>query len=161
MAETGEQDGVRQGEARFGVPVLTAAQLARTQPARGMAISSAQENTFQVYAWDVPEGTLRQVTHKPGGMSEAWIDPQGRHVYYLEDQGGNELGHLVRVPFAGGTAEDVTPDQAPYTLRGVGFSRSGNLLAFNPINADGFQLCCIPLGADAALGPQRLVHQSA
>ena len=36
----------------------------------------------------------------------AFVDPAGRFVYYLQDTDGNELGHWVRVPFAGGPPED-------------------------------------------------------
>jgi len=50
------------------------------------------------------------------------------------------LGHLTRVLFEGGACEDVTPDLPAYTLRGVGLSRNGKLLAFDAVNRNGFQL---------------------
>ena len=146
---------------RFTAPMVLMTQVARASGTRGLAITNRDAESMQLYAWDVPTGGLRQLTDKPGGFYEGWIAPDGRYVYYLQDTGGSELGHLMRVPFEGGAPEDVTPDMPPYTLRGVGFSGSGNLLVFNPINDDGFYLCCIPVGPGGELGERRVIYRSA
>ena len=52
------------------------------------------------------------------------------------------------MPFGGGPAQDLTPALPNYTLRGVGFDRAGDLLAINPVNADGFALYTIDLAAE-------------
>jgi dipeptidyl aminopeptidase/acylaminoacyl peptidase len=136
-------------------------QLATANPTRGLAVSNRASNAFQLYAWDAPTGDLRQLTNRPDGVTEGLISPDGRYVYYLEDEQGNEIGHIVRLPFEGGEAEDVTPALRPYTLRGFQISRAGNLLAFNPVNADGFQLYVIDLTPDGEPGCPRLLYRSA
>ena len=79
--------------------------LAEERPARGLAVSN-RSGRFQLCAWEVPTGELRHLTDRPEGVVFGFIDSLGRHVYYLDDTGGNEIGHLVRVPFAGGEPED-------------------------------------------------------
>jgi dipeptidyl aminopeptidase/acylaminoacyl peptidase len=145
---------------RFRAPLIGSTQLARANPARGLVAGNQQSTTVQLYAWDVPTGALRQLTHRGGATREGWIAPDGRCVYFLDDQHGNELGHLVRVPFEGGRTEDVTPDMPAYTLRGVGLSPAGGLLAFCAVNADGFQLYGVPLGPDGELSAPRLIYRS-
>ena len=145
---------------RFRAPLILSAQLATARPTRGLVVTNQQSPVFQLYAWDVASGGLRQCTTRPHGVFEGWIAPDGQHIYYLDDHAGNELGHVVRVPFEGGPAADMTPDLPPYTLRGVGWSRDGSRMAFNPINVDGFQLRVITLHADGTCGPPDLIHQS-
>jgi hypothetical protein len=107
---------------------IARAHFARSNPARGLVVHN-KSGSFQVYAWDTTSGELRQLTTRTNNTLVGWISPNGQHLYFLNDQGGNEQGHLTRVPFEGGELEDVTPNLPLYTLRGVGFSRNGNLLA--------------------------------
>ena len=146
---------------RFFVPAVVSAQVAGGNPTRGLAITTAAGGQGQLYAWETATGVLRQLTDAPRGLWEGWIDPLGRHVYSHQDLDGSELGHLVRVPFAGGEEEDTTPDLPPYTLRGVGFSADGRWLALNPVSPAGFQLVLVPLAASGALGAARIVFTSA
>ncbi len=145
---------------RFRAPIIGSTQLAKADPARGLVASDQQSDAVQLYAWEVPTGALRQLTHRAGATREGWIAPDGRYVYFLDDQHGNELGHVVRVPFEGGHTQDVTPGMPPYTLRGVGFSHTGGLLAFCAVNADGFQLYGVRLGPDGEPSAPRLIYRS-
>ena len=145
---------------RFFVPAVIGAQVAGGNPARGLAITTAAGGQGQLYAWETATGALRQLTDAARGLWQGWLDPLGRHVYYHQDLDGSELGHLVRVPFAGGEVEDTTPDLPPYTLRGVGFSGDGRWLALNPVSPAGFQLVLVPLAEDGALGAARIVFTS-
>src|SRR5262245_1514973 len=97
---------------RYRLP-LTWAELAKTSPERGLAVSN-RSGVFQLYAWDVASGEMRQLTHTPTGKIGGYLSPDGRYVYYLQDASGNEIGHFVRVPFEGGEPEDITPDMPPY-----------------------------------------------
>jgi hypothetical protein len=146
--------------ARFRTPTLYLPQLAQANPVRGLVVSNQASEAFQLYAWDVASGDLHQMTDRPDGTWEGWVAPDGRHVYYLADEKGNEHGHIVRIPFEGGSPQDLTPEMSPYTLRGFEISRAGNLLAFNPVNADGYQLVCIQLGPDGTPGPPKSIFQS-
>src|SRR5215217_4320692 len=79
---------------RFRVAKVTWAWLAEERRDRGVAASDRSGRT-QLYAWDAPTGDLRQLTDRPEGMLFGYISPDGHHVYYLDDKGGNEIGHLV------------------------------------------------------------------
>lgn len=144
---------------RFHIPMIHDAAVSAV-PERGIVVGDFDGQAVQVYAWEVPSGRLRPVTASPTGTFEGWIAPDGGAVHWLADERGNELGHLVRAPFEGGETQDVTPRMGGYSLRGVGFSRSGNRLALNPIDADGFSVYTVDLGPDGHLGPPRLVHRS-
>src|SRR5690348_2104008 len=69
------------------------------------------------------------------------------------------MGHFMRVPFEGGTPEDITPDLLAYAFFGVQGSRANNLLALIAFNQEGFMLYCIDIRPDGTLSPARKVHQ--
>lgn len=143
---------------RFRAPVIQWTQLAAARKTRGIA-SSTLSGAAQVYAWDVPTGSLRQVTQHDGGLYYAYLDAAGRYIYYHQDTQGNEMGHFVRVPFEGGTPEDITPDVPPYAFFGLQGSRANNLLALIAFNQEGFMLYCIDIQPDGTLSPARKVYQ--
>jgi dienelactone hydrolase len=153
-----EADWKRRARARR----IHKSQVAGANPARGVVLSNWRTDAPQLYAWDVPTGELRQLTRQPTGLWENFIiSPDGYYVYYLQDEQGNELGHLVRVPFEGGEAEDLTPDMPPYSTRGIEISLDTRLLAFTAVNKEGYQLYRVPLGPNSEVGPRTLIHHSA
>lgn len=146
-------------KARFRLPILFQPQVAAANPERGLVVSNQATDAFQLYTWDVPTGALRQLTNRSDGTTAGWLSPDGHYVYYLNDQKGDEHGHVVRVPYTGGAVEDLTPAMRPYTLRGLEISQAGNLLAFMAVNADGYQLIGIDLAADGTAGAPRQIYQ--
>ena len=144
---------------RFNAPRFLLAYMARANPAHGIIIGN-QVKSYQVYAWETAAGELRLLTDRSAPTNRGWISSDGRHVYFLDDRSGNELGHLTRVPYEGGAFEDVTPDLPAYTLRGVGLSRNGKLLAFDAVNKNGFQLHIVELGPCGELSTPRLIFTS-
>jgi dipeptidyl aminopeptidase/acylaminoacyl peptidase len=144
---------------RFKAPRFLLAFMARDNPIRGIVIGN-QVNSYQVYAWETATGELRQLTNRSGPTNRGWISPDGQYVYFLDDQSGNELGHLTRVPFEGGAFEDVTPNLPAYTLRGVNLSRNGRMVAFDAVNKEGFQLYGVTLGPQGELSEPRLIFKS-
>jgi dipeptidyl aminopeptidase/acylaminoacyl peptidase len=142
---------------RFRVPQMWAAQLAGGRPDRGLLVASQDGSTIQLHAWDVPGGQLTSLTEARHGVATGWLDPTGAYVYYLRDEDGSEIGHLVRVPFEGGEAQDLTPALTPYAVRGVGFDASGGTLGVNPVNDDGYALYVLDLSRDG--GEPRLLHR--
>src|SRR5215831_18231814 len=151
---------------RFRAPVVLWTQSAALAPERALAVANPT-GVHQLYAWDVPTGTLRQLTNRPEGMLFGWISPDGRYVYYLDDALGNEIGHYVRVPFEGTSEsaperapEDVTPGLPLYASPGMALSRSGNLLAFVAPNADGFHVYALDLAPDGRPSAPRKLHTS-
>jgi dipeptidyl aminopeptidase/acylaminoacyl peptidase len=147
-----------QWKQRFRAPV-TYANVARANPTRGIATSN-RSGVFQLYAWDVATGELLSLTNRPEGKTFGHIAPDGRYIYYLDDQHGNETGHYVRVPFEGGEPEDITPTMQPYSSFGMGSSHTSNLLGVLVANAEGFQLYGIALNLDGAVGENRVLYQS-
>lgn len=145
---------------RYRASGIWYAAVARRAPARGLAVTTAS-GTWQLYAWDVPTGALRQLTHLPGGIFAGYLSPDGRYVYYLRDEGGSEQGHYVRVPWEGGPEQDVTPDLPPYAaLYRCAVSDDGALFAFTPTEAAGFPLYCLALHKDGTVGSPRELYRS-
>ena len=144
---------------RFRAPVVLYTQIAKARLDRGLAASN-RSGVYQLYAWDVPSGELRQLTQRPEGQLLGYISPDGRFVYYLNDEQGNEIGHWVRAPFEGGAPEDVTPRMAPYSSFQLEVSQSGNLIGTTAAGADGFQVVVIDALPESALGAPRKLYQS-
>ena len=124
---------------RFRAPAILWTQVAATNKTRAI-VASSRSGTAQIYAWDIPSGSLRQLTQHEGGLISAYLDADGRYIYYHNDTQGNEMGHFVRVPFEGGTPEDITPALPPYAFFGLQGSRANNLLALIAFNQEGFLL---------------------
>ncbi|MEX2225695.1 MAG: prolyl oligopeptidase family serine peptidase [Dehalococcoidia bacterium] len=139
---------------RFRAWTVAGAAVASREPTRGIAITN-KTGVYQVYAWDVRTGDLRQLTFKPSGKPTASLSPDGRFVYYLDDEQGNELGHLVRAPFEGGEPIDLTPDLPQYALSATAISRDARTLAFTTATRDGFHTYVCPLSADCDVGERR------
>src|SRR4030042_3375134 len=113
---------------RYRAPFIASAQIARANPARGLVTSTATGH-YQLYAWDVPSNDLRQLTFRPQGTAFGVISPDGRYIYHMEDESGNEIGHFVRMTFEGGEIQDITPTMPPYSAFGISSSRAGNILS--------------------------------
>ncbi|OQY46972.1 MAG: hypothetical protein B6242_06440 [Anaerolineaceae bacterium 4572_78] len=82
------------------------------------------------------------------------------HVYYFEDQKGNELGHFFRVPYEGGDPENITPNLSLYAVRGFHFSHDSSTIAINAIYEKHFHLYCIAVKQDGSLDEPRLIHRT-
>ena len=102
---------------RFRAWTFGGTQIARMAPERGLAVTN-RSGVYQLYAWDVMSGELRQLTDRATPPLWGLLAPHGRFVTYLDDQAGNEIGHLVRIPYAGGEQVDLTPEMEPYAFAG-------------------------------------------
>jgi len=144
---------------RYRASGIWYAAAARRAPERDLAITTAS-GTGQLYAWDVPTGALRQLTHRPEGVFKGYLSPDGRHAYYLRDTGGSERGHYARIPWEGGPEQDVTPDLPPYAaLYRCAVSDDGRMFAFAPTEADGFPLYGLDMRADGTVGAPRELYR--
>ena len=124
---------------RYRAPAVILSKLAANNPQRGIATSNAS-GIYQVYAWDVATGALRQATQQPTGIYLGYISADGQSIYYMKDDHGNEIGHYVRVPFAGGEAEDITPDVPLYASYSLTESRDGKVLALIASRPEGSEI---------------------
>ncbi len=145
---------------RFRAAAILDSQIASQAPQRGL-VASNRSGTLQWYAWDRPTNALRPLTDTPGGHAAATVlSPDGRWVYTLRDEQGNEIGRFVRLPYEGGAAEDVTPGMAPYSAFALSIAHAGSRLIFTLAAEHGFRVYCLDIGPDGALGPPRQVHHS-
>lgn len=150
---------------RYRAPSIMYTSIAGEAQNRGIAITNP-EGLYQVYSWDVTTGELSRRTNRPEGLVGTSISPDGRFIYYLDDQLGNEIGHFVRIPFEGGEPEDITPGLPPYnpgfafiTPIGLAISRSGNRMAFTSGTEDGFRVYVMDIDKNGAVGePRELYH---
>ena len=141
---------------------------ARTAPGapdRGLAIGK-WSGSYQLHAWDVPTGRLRQLTDRPHGTFFGLVSADGRFVYYLDDPRGSGLGHFVRVPFEGGAAEDLTPGLPPYAgppyaAPNLATSRASSALALAVAEATGSSLYVLEVDGAVPGRGARLVHGTA
>ena len=123
---------------RFRAWIAVSADVAECNWQRGLAFSN-RTGVAQLHAWDTVSGELRQLTFRPNGKPMGVLDPLGRYVYYHQDAAGDEIGHIVRVPWEGGEPEDITPAVSPYALSMPAFSLDGSRIAFTSATRDGFR----------------------
>ena len=126
-------------KARFRAAGIPWAVLANQNPTRGLVCTN-RDGIYQLYAWDVTTGELRRLTDDPTGVVGGTLSSDGAFVYYLQDDGGNEIGHFVRVPWEGGAAEDLTPDLPPYGAFNVVQSFDGGCLGMRIADKSGQML---------------------
>jgi dipeptidyl aminopeptidase/acylaminoacyl peptidase len=140
---------------RFRAPSIVWTQVAMAEPSRGI-VGSTRTGTLQVHAWSVETGDLKQLTDRPGGMGPALLSPDGRYVYYLADNQGDEIGHFVRVPYEGGEPQDITPDLPPYSSWSIALSGDGRRIALLAVYGGASHLYVID-DTDAGLqAPKRI-----
>jgi dipeptidyl aminopeptidase/acylaminoacyl peptidase len=146
---------------RFRAAAILWTRVARSAPDRGLAVTNPS-GVYQLYAWDLPSGTLTQLTSQAEGKMLGLLAPDGQHVYYLDDQSGNEIGHYCRVPFEGGPKQDISPDLPLYSPTGLTISGSGNRIGLATGSAEGFCLYAIdPQGGESLSAPRALHTSSA
>ncbi len=145
---------------RFRAPVVVYSSIAPRNPARGIVATNIT-GVHQIYAWDTVTGERHQRTDIPSGKVGGGISPDGKYIYYLQDEGGNEIGHYVRVPFEGGEPEDITPDLPPYSSLSISQSLDGSTIGFSAATQKGFEMYTIPVGEDSAHGKPSLLYRSA
>ena len=159
---------------RFRVPQVLTSAVAWSSPSRGI-VATNRSDTYQLYCWDVPTGHLTQLTHRPEGVVQGMLSPDGQFAYYFDDQHGKEIGHFVRVPYRSYTGDsrsgaqddgfDITPSLPPFSLPSspgaLAVSRSGGRLALVAAHGGAFHLYAIDAQADGGLLAPRPIWQSA
>jgi len=144
---------------RFRATEISVAQIARANPARGI-VTHSESGHYQLYAWDVVSNSLRPLSSRPEGVMFGMISPDGRFIYYLKDNDGNEIGHFVRVPFDGGEPQDITPEMPPYSAFGMSSSRAGNMLSSCISNSEGFHAFVWKVRKEGVIGAPKELHNS-
>ena len=108
------------------------ARIAEENPTHGLVATDDADGVIQLHAWETGTGDLRVLTHDPHGVTIGMLSPDGRHVYLLDDPDGDEVGHLVRIPFTGGSPHDLTPDLPTLLARAAACCREQERPATRP-----------------------------
>jgi dipeptidyl aminopeptidase/acylaminoacyl peptidase len=87
--------------ARFTAARMSRPGWARDAPDRSLYTSNVS-GTTEVYTWDRATGLHRQVTDRKSGTYAATLPPDGETVWWFADTDGDEFGHWVAEPYAGG-----------------------------------------------------------
>ncbi len=93
---------------RFRAPQTWFLQIAQRAPECGLINSNRSGSSRSTPGISRLE-SLTQLTHHPGRKPWGVLAPDGRFVYYFEDQDGNELGHWVRIPLKVGQPKISRP----------------------------------------------------
>jgi len=145
---------------RFRVPSIATSQIADSNPARGLVVTNLS-GVYQLHAWQTESGALHQRTDLAAGVVFGGISADGAYLYYLHDAQGNEVGHVVRIPFEGGTPQSLTPQMLPYATWFLSESKSGNAIGLTTADASGFKMLLIPKAPDGTLSDPQTVYTSA
>jgi dipeptidyl aminopeptidase/acylaminoacyl peptidase len=96
----------RRWRARFTAIRMSRPQWARDAPDRNVYTSNAS-GTIEVYVWDRATDTHRRVTGRRSGTHIGTLPPDGEAVWWFADTDGDEFGHWVAEPFAGGGSPEA------------------------------------------------------
>lgn len=145
---------------RYFVPRMLV-EVARASPNRALVISN-KSGIYELYAYDLLSNMLRQVTNRPSGTIFGNISPDGRNIYYLDDDQGNETGHFVRVPFEGNGKEpqDLTPTLQPYSTLSCSIDDTSSHFGLTVPNPDGFDSFVVGLFGDSIQEPCKISRNS-
>jgi|GEM_PF-6841834 len=113
--------------------------IATRNATRALVCVHLQQNT-QLWAWDIVNDTLTQVTFNPAGTMIGAISANGEWIYYHEQTDIEGGGHFFRMRFDGTEVSDLTPDFPTYMGVNICESYMGNLCAFNIFNQNGSQI---------------------
>jgi dipeptidyl aminopeptidase/acylaminoacyl peptidase len=146
-------------KARFRAPTILGTQVATLSPQRGLAVSN-RTGIYQLYAWEVSSGELRQLTEKPEGVVFGSITPDGEHVFFQRDERGNEIGHWVRVSFSGGPQEDISSKLPEYSSWGLSFSGDSRYITFLAVYDNVFHVYYARAAPESPVDDPVLIHRS-
>ncbi len=141
----------------FYAPAYWEPKLAKEKPGQGLVVSN-QSGINELYAWDLMTGHLTPLMEAPTGMY--LLSPDGRYLFFLRDEAGNDYGHYMRFPVEGGELEDLTPDMPPYAAFAIFCSQDGQILGFTQADQSGFHTHCIGLQTNGDLDRRWMLYES-
>lgn len=129
-------------KAFYRLPQVQISQLASINKERGVVLSN-KDGVYQQYAWHLPTNELRQITDFPTGKQRGYISADGERIYYLHDEGGNNIGHYHYKHILTGEVRDVSPDMPPYASFYFTECYTGAYYGFMTANEYGFMMFVI------------------
>ena len=95
-------------------------------PERCAVVATTDAGALEIHSW-TRGGDLVQLTQRPDGTTHTAIDPSGEHVWWFDDELGDEYGVWRRQPFGsapGEGVEDATGLPPAYSA-GLALGRGG------------------------------------
>jgi Tol biopolymer transport system component len=114
---------------------------------------------MMIYRWEVLSGKITPIT-RPPGVGNYSLSPDGKWIYLMQDNHGNDIGHFIRLPIEGGDPEDLTPELSPFISYEIQVSGSGNSVGFTISDQEGFHTWIIGFQTNGQLGELRRVYET-
>jgi len=145
---------------RFFAPRI-GVKLARRSPDRAL-VTSNKSGRVELYAHNLVSGTVHQLTNRPSGTPFGYLSDDGQHVYYLDDEKGNETGHFVRIPFGHPEAppQDLTPNLPKYSTFECFVDGHSSRFGFTLPSPEGFDTYLLSISSEGPIGTPRRIHRS-
>lgn len=145
----------------FRAAQIMAYSVAKHNPNVGL-IASTQSGTLQWYVWHPaaanPAADLRQITHTRGGHTNyLHLSANGRYVYTLDDEMGNEIGHYVRINLdkPNDPPVDIAPDLPLYSSFSITASGENGKIGFVAAFDNIFHLYVLDVAEDGTLSDRK------
>ncbi|MEA2580168.1 MAG: hypothetical protein QOE83_1060 [Actinomycetota bacterium] len=106
---------------RFSTPNIQQVAWAAGAPGH-LAVVSTEDGSTQAWSWDLGTGERRRVSTAGVGAEEVHMLPDGSGVLWWLDLLGDEHGHWMVTPFAGGTAVPLFPELPDAWMMGISFA---------------------------------------
>jgi dipeptidyl aminopeptidase/acylaminoacyl peptidase len=120
---------------RFTAPFLGLPRWSTERPER-LALISSESGLGQAWGADAANGTRWQLSEEAIGVEDVFITPDGEHVVWWHDATGDEKGHWLAAPFAGGDVRRLVPDVPDGWAMGIGMA--GDVVALGLSDGAGY-----------------------
>jgi dipeptidyl aminopeptidase/acylaminoacyl peptidase len=126
-----------------------------TGPGDAELVVEVGANGVRTSVWSPATDEVRRIPGLEGNILHPLLSPDARSVLVHVDDNGSEVGHVCAYGVDGEPPVDLTPDLAPYGLRGLGTDRAGRVIVLTTSDDDGYSL--VSVGED---GPRVLYHST-
>lgn len=138
---------------QFAAPLL-----AQRSPQQGL-VESTLSGERLLYHWDRASGALEPLG-RAGDLHFPALSPDGGWLFYLQDEQGNDCGHVVCRRLGSVETLDVTPGLPPYNTFSIVFSHGGSRVGFTCSGPGGFFACVVDLDLDGQPGRLRELYHT-
>jgi hypothetical protein len=103
----------RRWRQRFSAVRISLPGWARDAPGHTSYVSN-ETGRYEVYCWDVADGSQTVATERPDGTTHATLSADGRELWWFDDTDGDEFGSWRVQPFGvgPGSAREAMPGGA-------------------------------------------------
>jgi TolB protein len=92
-------------------------------------------NRWDIYVIDIDGSKAEKITTGPGDKTDASFSPDGEHIIYSSDEGGEEFANLYTIPVSGGSSVKITGYPTGYD-GAPSWSPNGSKIAFESCEGD-------------------------